>query len=366
MIRTTARAHRARPLPATHSAVAEYRWPASRWGHGRRLAALAMLGIAGLATTSAVLAAPEAAAGPATTAAGYPAHPITLVVPFPPGGPTDSSARLFGKVIGERLGQAVVVENRAGAGGTVGTSTVTRARADGYTLLWGGTSSMVVAPALYTNLQYDPIKSFTPIGMAVRGPLILVGRPDYPPRTLAELVAYAKDHRVTVASAGTGSIGHLGAELFNKTAGTSLLHVPYRGGAPAMTDVMGGQVDLLFDTVTLLYPQIEAGKLHAYATTGAQRYAKLKDIPTVAEALGQPFEAYSWFGLLAPAGTPPGVVDTLANALAAAAQDPGVIRQMQELGLEPVGGTPQAFAQAIAGDLAKWTDIVKRANVKAD
>ncbi|AOB33503.1 hypothetical protein AKI39_07435 [Bordetella sp. H567] len=305
-------------------------------------------------------------APPAGAASDYPAKPITLVVPFPPGGPTDSSARLFGKVMGERLGQAVIVENRAGAGGTVGTAAVTRAPADGYTLLWGGTSSMVVAPALYPHLQYDPVKSFTPIGMAVRGPLILVGRPDFPPDTLAALVAYAKDHRVTVASAGTGSIDHLAAELFNKTAGLHLLHVPYRGGAPAMTDVMGGQVDLLFDTVTLLYPQIAAGKLRAYATTGAHRYAKLPDVPTLAEALGQPYEAYSWFGLLAPAGTPRPVVDKLAAALTAAAKDADVVRQMQDLGLEPVGGSPQDYAAAIAADLAKWTDIVKQANVKPE
>jgi tripartite-type tricarboxylate transporter receptor subunit TctC len=296
----------------------------------------------------------------------FPTKAITLVVPFPPGGPTDSSARLFGKVMAEHLGQAVIIENRAGAGGTVGTSAVTRAPADGYTLLWGGTSSMVVAPALYPHLQYDPVKSFTPIGMAVRGPLILVGRPDFPPRTLAELVPYAKEHRVTVASAGTGSIDHLAAELFNRTAGTSLLHVPYRGGAPAMTDVMGGQVDLLFDTVTLLYPQIAAGRLRAYATTGRQRYAKLPDVPTVGEALGKPYEAYSWFGLLAPSGTPQAVVDKLADALSAAAGDPGVIGQMQELGLEPVGGTPGAYAATIASDLAKWTEIVKRANIKPE
>ncbi|WP_232462401.1 Bug family tripartite tricarboxylate transporter substrate binding protein [Bordetella genomosp. 9] len=302
----------------------------------------------------------------AAAASAYPAKPITLVVPFPPGGPTDSSARLFSKAMSEKLGQPVIVENRAGAGGSVGTAAVTRAQADGYTLLWGGTSSLVVAPALYTNLQYDPIKSFTPIGMAVRGPLILVGRPDYPPHTLSDLVGYAKNHRVTIASAGTGSIGHLAAELFNNTAGIHLLHVPYRGGAPAMTDVIGGQVDLLFDTVTLLYPQIAAGKLRAYATTGVQRYAKLPDVPTLSEALGQPYEAYSWFGLLAPAGTPPAVVDTLARALTAAAKDPDVIRQMQDLGLEPVGGTPQDYARTIQTDLAKWTGIVKTANVKPE
>lgn len=299
-------------------------------------------------------------------AQSFPAKPITLVVPFPPGGPTDSSARLFGKVMSERLGQPVIVDNRAGAGGTVGTTAVTRAQPDGYTLLWGGTSSIVVAPALYTNLQYDPVKSFTPVGLAVRGPLLLVSRPALGTNNLKELVAYSQGHSLSVASAGTGSIDHLAAELFKKTAGVNWLHVPYRGGAPAMTDVMGGQVDLLFDTVTLLYPQIKAGKLRAYATTGTQRYAKLPDVPTVAEVLGKPFEAYSWFGLLAPANTPAPVVQKLAQAMADAAKDPDVIRQLEDLGLEPVGGTPAQYAQTIKTDLAKWSGIVKEANVKAD
>jgi tripartite-type tricarboxylate transporter receptor subunit TctC len=318
-------------------------------------AAIALLCATGLSLHSAPVAAQD-----------FPGKPITLVVPFPPGGPTDSSARLFGRVMSERLGQPVIIDNRAGAGGTVGTTAVTRAQPDGYTLLWGGTSSIVVAPALYSNLQYDPIKSFTPVGMAVRGPLILVGSSALPAKDLQELLAYSKTRSLTVASAGTGSIDHLAAELFKKTAGVNWLHVPYRGGAPAMTDVMGSQVDLLFDTVTLLYPQIAAGKLRAYATTGPQRYSKLPDVPTVAEALGKPFEASSWFGLLAPAGTPAPVADKLAQAMSAAAKDPAVIKQLEELGLEPVGGTPGQFAQTIKTDLAKWTEIVKLANVKAE
>ncbi|MCD0504949.1 Bug family tripartite tricarboxylate transporter substrate binding protein, partial [Bordetella petrii] len=288
----------------------------------------------------------------------------TLVVPFPPGGPTDTSARLFSKAMAQALGQPLIVENRAGAGGSVGTAAVTREKPDGYTLLWGGTSSIVVAPALYNNLQYDPVESFTPIGMAVRGPLILVSREELPPKNLGELQAYAENHDLTVASAGTGSIGHLTAELFKSESGMPMLHVPYRGGAPALTDVMSGQVDLLFDTVTLLTPQIRAGKLRAYAVTGSQRYGGLPDVPTVSEVLGKPFEAYSWFGLLAPAGTPAPAVQALTDALAAAARDPGVIEQLQAQGLEPVGGTPQAYAQAIRNDLDKWTDVVRSAGVK--
>ncbi|ARP76565.1 Bug family tripartite tricarboxylate transporter substrate binding protein [Bordetella genomosp. 6] len=306
------------------------------------------------------------ALGPAAPAAAetFPSKPVTLVVPFPPGGPTDTSARLFGAVMADQLGQPVIVENRAGAGGSVGTTVVTRAKPDGYTLLWGGTSSIVVAPALYTNLQYDPIKSFTPIGMAVRGPLILVSRPDLGPKDIGQLRDYAKDHDLSVASAGTGSIGHLTAEMFKSEAGARMLHVPYRGGAPALTDVMGGQVDLLFDTVTLLTPQIHAGKLRAYAVTGSQRYSGLPDVPTVSETIGKPFEAYSWFGLMAPAGTPAPAVQALTDALAAAAKDPEVIKQLSALGLEPVGDTPQEFARSIRADLDKWTGVVRSAGVK--
>ncbi|ARP93695.1 Bug family tripartite tricarboxylate transporter substrate binding protein [Bordetella genomosp. 13] len=306
--------------------------------------------------------------GAATVAAAqdFPTRPITLVVPFPAGGPTDSSARLFGKVMADKLGQPVVVENRAGAGGSVGTAYVARSQPDGYTLLWGGTSSMVVSPALYTNLQYDPIKSFTPIGMAVRGPLILVSRADAPARTLAELLEQARAKEMTVASAGTGSVGHLTAELFKSTTNAKLLHIPYRGGAPALTDVIGGQVDLLFDTVTLLYPQITAGKVRAYAVTGNARYARLPDVPTVAEVAGKPFEAYSWFGLMAPAGTPADVVRKLTDALAAGARDSGVTKEMESLGLEPVGGSAEAFAQSIRTDLDKWTQVVRQANVKPE
>src|SRR5690606_21236150 len=191
--------------------------------------------------------------------AAYPERPVTLVVPFPPGGPTDSSARLFGKVMADKLGQPVVIENRAGAGGSVGTAAVTRAKPDGYTLLWGGTSSIVVAPALYDNLQYDPVASFTPVGMAVRGPLLLVSRPELAATGLREVMAGSGQQELAVASAGHGSVGHLAGEMFKHATGTPMLHVAYRGGAPALTDVMGGQVDLRFVTVTLLYPQISAG-----------------------------------------------------------------------------------------------------------
>ena len=297
---------------------------------------------------------------------GYPSQPVRLIVPFAPGGSTDVLARVVADGLRKELGQSVVVENRAGAGGSVGTTSVTREQPDGYTLLWGGTSSMVVAPALYPKLDYDPITSFTPIGMAVRGPLILVSRPALPSPDLKALLDLSRRQPLTVASAGTGSVGHLTAELFDRSAGVDILHIPYRGGAPALSDVLGGQVDLLFDTVTLLYPQIAGQKLRAYAVTGAQRYPKLPDVPTVAEVLGKPFEAYSWFGLMAPANTPQPVIERLTKALGAAARDPEVKRQLADLGLEPVGDTPEQFAQSIRSDLDKWSQVVKQAGIKPD
>ncbi|GAA5234296.1 tripartite tricarboxylate transporter substrate binding protein [Verticiella sediminum] len=299
-------------------------------------------------------------------AADFPDKPITLIVPFAPGGPTDVSARLFGKVMSEQLGQPVVVDNRAGAGGSIGSAAAARSPADGYTLLWGGTSSIVVSPALYDNLGYDPIESFTPVGMAVRGPMVLAGNNDLQAADLKQLIAQSKQKPMSVASAGNGSVGHLTAEMFKSATGADLLHVPYRGGAPAMVDVLGGQIDLIFDTLTLLQPQISTDKLRAYAIAAHERHPGLPDVPTVEESVGTPFEAYSWFGLLAPAGTPEDVVGKLTQALAAGAKDPNVIEQMRATGLEPVGGTAAEFADTIQADLAKWTDVVKSANVKPE
>lgn len=300
---------------------------------------------------------------PAAYAETFPGQPITLVVPFAAGGPTDVSARLFGQVMSERLGQPVVVENRPGAGGTVGSTAVSEAEADGYTLLWGGTSSIVVAPSLYDDLRYDPIDSFTPIGMAVRGPVLLVGRSSLETADLSSLIELARSEELTVASAGTGSIGHLTAEMFKDATQADLLHIPYQGGAPALVDVVGGQVDIFFDTLTLLHAHIERGDVRIFGVASGERHDALPDVPTIEEEIGAPFEAYSWFGLFAPAGTPDDVVEALSQALAAGAEDPEVIRQMEATGLEPVGGTADEFARDISSDLEKWTGVVERAGV---
>ncbi len=297
-------------------------------------------------------------------AGDYPNRPITLVVPFPAGGPTDASARLFAKTMGESLGQPIVIDNRGGAAGTTGSASVARAAADGYTLLWGGTSTLAVAPGLYKNLKYDA-QSFVPIGMALRGPLMLAGHPSGKAPSLSALLQLAKQQPLTVGTAGNGSIGHLATEYLCETAGVPFTHVPYRGGGPALNDALGGQIDLIFDNASALYPHVKAGKLRAYAVTGAQPYVPGPEVPTLRSVFGG-YEAYSWFGLVTPAGTPAPVVQRLSLALAKAAQSAEVKRELEVGGLEPGLPTAREFAEVIDGDYRKWSGIIVRANVRAD
>ena len=299
---------------------------------------------------------------PAALAQAYPAKPVHLVVPFAPGGPTDASARVLAKALETRLGQAVIIDNRPGAGGTVGPLTVMHAPADGYTLLWAGTSSMAMGPALYHDLAYDPVKSFTPISMVVRSPELLVGRSNLPPNTLKELIQLAKTQpgKLTFGSAGAGSSTHLAGELFKSTFGIDLLHVGYKGGAPALADLIGKQIDLDFDTVATLVPHVKSGAIKAYAITGDKRSALLPDVPTVLEATGTEFEAYSWFGLVAPVGTPPEVVQKLGSELTMALADKDVREALVGMGFEVMGTSGPAFGQAIASELKKWTAVVQK------
>ncbi|MES2184586.1 MAG: tripartite tricarboxylate transporter substrate binding protein [Pseudomonadota bacterium] len=296
---------------------------------------------------------------------GYPNKPITLVVPFPAGGPTDASARLFAKSIGNTLGQPIVVDNRGGAAGTVGSGFVARSQPDGYTLLWGGTSTLAVAPGLYKNLKYDA-RSFVPVGMALRGPLMLAGKPGLEAGDLKALLAMARKGELTVGTAGNGSIGHLATAYLSEVAGVKFTHVPYRGGGPAITDALGGQIDLVFDTAAALYPFVKSGKLHAYAVTGSAPYAPAPDVPTVKAALGKNYEAYSWFGLVAPAGTPPAAVQKLVAAMAAASQAREVRDELANTGVEPGVPTAREFSQVVQSDYTKWSGTIARNNVKAD
>lgn len=295
----------------------------------------------------------------------YPAKPVMLIVPFPPGGPTDASARLYAKVMSETLGQPIVIDNRAGAGGTVGSAAVARAAPDGYTLLWGGTSTLAVAPGLYKNLKYDA-QSFVPIGMALRGPMMIAAHPSAGVSTLQELVKAAKSQNFTVGTAGNGSIGHLATELLSETAGIPLTHVPYRGGGPALTDALGGQIKLIFDTAATLYPHVKSGKLRALAVTGAQPYAPGPEVPTVKAALNKDYEVYSWFGLVAPKGTPEPVLQKLNASMAKAMQTAEVKRELAQQGLEEGMPSPTDFGKVISNDFRKWSGIIARAKVQAD
>lgn len=296
----------------------------------------------------------------------YPTRPVSIVVPFASGGPTDASARVVAKVLTAQLGQQVLVENKAGAGGVVGTTGVARATADGYTLLWGGTSSLAVAPALYPNVQFDPVKSFVPIGMATRGPMLLVGRAGLPPSTVQDLVAYTRQHKVSMGSGGAGTLAHLAGEYFQEVSSAQMLHVPYRGGAPALQDLLGGQIDVVFDNLSFLLPHVQSGRIKVYAVTSAQRHPLLPDVPTVAEVYGQGFEVYSWFGLVAPAGTPPEVLAKLSAAMSQVNGNAEARQALAAARLESVATTPESFGRAIEGDHTKWARVIKRANVRVD
>lgn len=303
-------------------------------------------------------------AGHAQAQGGYPSKPITLVVPFPAGGPTDASARLFAKTMAEDLGQPIVIDNRAGAGGTVGSAAVARAPADGYTLLWGGTSTLAVAPGLYKSLGYDA-RSFVPIGMALRGPMMLAGPPALQVKDVKQLLALGRGKELTIATAGNGSLGHLATEYLRELSGMRLVHVPYRGGNPAIADAVGGQVDLVFDTASALAPHIQSGRLRAYAVTGSKPFAPAPDVPLFTSTVPG-YEVYSWFGPVAPAGTPPQAVKRLVDAMAKAAAAAEVQKQLAVSGVEPGVATPAEFARVIEQDAAKWSGTIVRAGVKLD
>jgi tripartite-type tricarboxylate transporter receptor subunit TctC len=308
----------------------------------------------------------QLAATSAWAQGAFPSKPITIVVPFAPGGPTDASARVIGRAMSALLGQPVIIENKPGGGGMLGTTQVAQAQADGYTLLWGGTSSLAVAPSLYPNLKFDPQKSFAPVGIATRGAMILVGKPSLPPNNVKELVAYAKEKQLNMGNGGTGTVTHLVAEYFRELTGIKMLNVPYRGGGPAITDLMAGVLDTDFDNAAFLVPYIKAGKLKAYAVTGTERHKDFPDLPTVAEAFGGNFEAYSWFGLFAPAKTPEDVMSTLAIAMAKANFDGEVRKSLVASGLEPAGVARSDARKFVAADIRRWSGIIERANVKID
>jgi tripartite-type tricarboxylate transporter receptor subunit TctC len=305
-----------------------------------------------------------AAIGKAAAADGYPVRPIRVIVPFTAGGGTDIVARTIMPRIGDALGGTMIIENRGGAGGVVGTATVANAAPDGYTL--GLVSAgHAVNPSLYKNLPYDSISGFQPISLLCSGPGVLVVNPALPVNSVRELIDYikARPTPMAFASAGVGTPPHLAGELFGVMAGLTLTHVPYRGNDQVMLDVITNRVPISFPTIPSALPFIRAGKLRALAVTSAVRATSLPDVPTIAEAGLPGYDASSWYGLLAPAKTPAPVVTALQAAVAKVMQVPELRERLLSEGLEPVGSTADAFATALQVDTAKWADLAKRADI---
>jgi len=297
------------------------------------------------------------------SAAEYPSQPITLVVPFSAGGTTDMLGRRLAKGLAESFKQPVVVENRPGAGSMIGTNHVAKAAPDGYTLLLATGSSLVVAPA-FTQTQYDPIKDFVPISILAASPFAVVVGKDVPADSLRALIelARSKPGKLNMASFGTGSASHLAGELFQSMADVKMTHVPYRGSAPAMTEMLGGRVDVMFDIVSAVLAQHQTGGVKILAVTGKQPSPALPDIATV-DTVIPGFEAVSWFGVVGPAGISEEIVTKLNKAIVQVVRDPEFQALMQRQSLEPVGNSSREFAQIITDDLQKWTRVVKEANI---
>ncbi|WP_407714595.1 Bug family tripartite tricarboxylate transporter substrate binding protein [Comamonas testosteroni] len=297
-------------------------------------------------------------------APAYPAKPVRIVVPYPAGGTTDIIARLAAAQLSERLRQPFVVENRAGASGAIGSVAVAQAAADGYTLVMGTASSHGINSALQKNLPYDAVKDFAPVTVVASTPNIIVVHPSVPARTLGELLALAKARpgQINFGSTSPGGSPHMSAELLKMMAGVDMTHVPYKGASPMLTDLMGGQIQAGFDNLPSTIAFVRSGKLRALAVTTAQRWPGAADIPTVAESVPG-YEVSGWFGLLAPAGTPKAVLDTLQTAVAQAVRDPEVTRQLRNLGAEPAASRPEVFAQQIRADVDKWRGVVKATGV---
>jgi tripartite-type tricarboxylate transporter receptor subunit TctC len=304
------------------------------------------------------------------SAQDYPNRTITIVVPFAAGGPTDTVTRLISQSMSKTLGQTVVVENTGGAGGTIGVEKVARAKPDGYTLLLMHIG-ISTSPSLYRNLRYDPIKDLDPIGLVTDVPMTFVARKDFPPKDMKDLIAYVKANKdkVTYANAGVGAASHLCGMLFMTAIQADLTTVPYKGTGPAMTDLIGGQVDFMCDQTTNTTAQIKGGKVKAYAVTTGKRVPSLPDLPTAEEVGLKGFEVAVWHGIWAPHGTPKAAIDKLVAALQAALKDPNVIEKFKELGTEPVSqnrATPQALRAHLKAEIEKWGPIIKKAGVYAD
>jgi tripartite-type tricarboxylate transporter receptor subunit TctC len=307
------------------------------------------------------------ATGPALAAAAYPDRPVRLIVPFAPGGSTDMLARVLGQRLGDKLGQPFLIDNRAGAGGTIGTAIAAKSNSDGYTLVLGTTSTLAINESLYPKLGYDIARDLAPIVLLAKGPFVLMSTPGLPVTSLKELIVYAKSRpgKLSIASSGNGTSVHLSAELFKMVAQLpDIVHIPFKGGGPAGVALMAGEVQLMINDLPPAIGPIRAGKLRALAVADSRRSPLLPDVPTFAEAGLPGYESLSWFGLLAPAGTPSSII-TLLNATTGAilANDRDLRARFTDLGVEPIGGTPAQLAAFAREETRKWSAVVKKANV---
>jgi tripartite-type tricarboxylate transporter receptor subunit TctC len=296
----------------------------------------------------------------------YPNKPVRIIVPYPPGGTADIIGRTIAEKLGVLWGQSVIVENRAGAGGTIGVDAVAKAAPDGYTMVLGVTGPLTIAPSINAQLAYDPLRDLVPITLVAAVPSLIAIHPSVPARDLKELIALAKSQpgKLTFASAGTGTSVHIAGELFKSMAGVDIIHVPYKGGAPALNDLLGGQVSMIIENMPQLLPQVRAGKIRALAVTSQQRSPTLADLPAVAEILPG-YEATTWFGLLAPAKTPQEIVRKVQSDVAKIGMLPDVKERFTGLGADVIASTPEAFAKHLQSELVRFSKVIKDANIKA-
>jgi tripartite-type tricarboxylate transporter receptor subunit TctC len=305
---------------------------------------------------------------PPALADDYPSKPIRFVVPYPAGGPLDTVARLLGQKVSESMKQPVVIDNKPGAGGNIGADMVAKSPPDGYTILMGAVATHAINPTLYSSIPYDPVRDFVPVTQVASTPNVLVVNPSVPARDVREFIAYAKANpgKLNFGSGSTGSAGHLAGELFKTMAGVDMTHVPYKGAGPAMQDLIGGRIQLMFDNLASSLAQMRAGKVRALAVTTAKRTSLAPELPTIAESGLPGFDVSTWFGVFAPAKTPQPVVDRLYTEFTRALAMPEVREKMVNLGAEPVGSRPAEFAAYIRSEAEKYARVIKASGAKAD
>ena len=301
-------------------------------------------------------------------ASNYPAKAIRIIVPFAPGGPNDLLGRIVGQKLNELWGRPTVIENRGGAGGTIGVDAAAKSPPDGYTLVIGGSSNLAVAPGLYARLPYDPLRDLTPISNIAIVPYVLTVNPHVPAKSVKELVALARSKKALLSygSSGTGAMSHLAAELFKAASGVDIVHVPYKGTAPSVTDMIAGQIDMMFADLAAVAPHEKTGRLRLLATAGSVRSTAAPQLPTMAQAGVAGYAVDTWFGFVAPAGTPKDIVTKLNAAMVNGLKAPDVKQRFEELGYEAIGDTPEQFGATIKSDIEKFSRLIKSAGIKAE